>query len=213
MDLADIRREYLSGGLRRKDLVKDPMEQFSNWLTFAVEHQVTSDPTAMVLATVNADGHPSQRIVLLKHVDKKGFVFYTNMGSKKAQDIAVNDSVCLHFGWLPLDRQVIIYGKASRLPVAQAAHYFLSRPKESQIAAWTSHQSMGISSRSVLQQAFEQMKNRFAAGEVPLPSFWGGYVVVPTAIEFWQGGGSRLHDRFMYRVQPDGQWAIERLQP
>jgi pyridoxamine 5'-phosphate oxidase len=212
-DLEDIRREYLSGGLRRKDLVADPMDQFKQWLSFAIEHKASTDPTAMVLATADATGRPSQRIVLLKHADEKGFVFYTNLGSKKAHDIAENDQVCLHFGWLAFDRQVIIYGKAGKLPVAQAAQYFMSRPKESQIAAWTSHQSQKVSSRALLQQAFEQMKTRFAAGEVPLPSFWGGYLVEPTAIEFWQGGGSRMHDRFMYRKASDGTWTIERLQP
>lgn len=213
MELEDIRRDYLQNGLRRADLNSNPIKQFDVWMNQAIETKFTSDPTAMCLATVDTSGQPSQRTVLLKYFDAKGFVFYTNLASKKAQDIADNSKVCLHFGWLPMERQVIIYGKAEKLTVAQAGKYFLSRPKSSQLAAWTSHQSKKVTSRKLMMQAFEQMKAKFQHGEIPLPSFWGGYVVVPTAIEFWQGGGDRLHDRFMYRLNEGGQWDIDRLQP
>jgi len=216
MKLEDIRRDYLKNrqkGLHRKDLKDNPFDQFSDWLNEAIAAEITSDPTAMCLSTVNEQGAPSQRIVLLKHFDSSGFVFYTNLGSRKSKEIETNPRVCLHFGWLPMERQVIIYGQAEKLSLAQVTQYFLSRPKSSQLAAWTSHQSQPISSRKLLMQTFEQMKHRFSQGEIPLPSFWGGYRVVPTAIEFWQGGGDRLHDRFMYQVDDQNQWSIERLQP
>jgi len=216
MKLEDIRRDYLKNrksGLHREDMASSPFEQFSVWMEEAISAEFTADPTAMCLSTVNEHGAPSQRVVLLKHFDPDGFVFYTNLGSRKAKEIEANANVCLHFGWLPMERQVIIYGKAVKLSIAQATQYFMSRPKSSQLAAWTSHQSQPISSRKLLMQSFEQIKHRFSQGEVPLPSFWGGYRVVPTAIEFWQGGGDRLHDRFMYQYDDQQQWSIERLQP
>ncbi|AJQ96459.1 pyridoxamine 5'-phosphate oxidase [Gynuella sunshinyii] len=213
MDLSDIRREYLQGGLRRENLLADPIDQFEAWFKDSVKAKVNTDPTAMCMATVGPDGRPSQRIVLLKHFDQRGFVFYTNLGSRKAREIEHNPNVCLHFGWVPLERQVIIYGRARQLSVTETTAYFLSRPRESRIAAWTSHQSQKISGRKMLEQAFAQMKARFAEGDIPLPSFWGGYRVEATEIEFWQGGGNRLHDRFMYSKDETGQWQIDRLQP
>ena len=213
MDLSDIRREYLQNGLRRENLQANPIDQFELWFKQSVAAKINSDPTAMCVATVGADGRPSQRIVLLKHFDQRGFVFYTNLGSRKAREIAGNPNVCLHFGWVPLERQVIIYGQAKQLSIAEATAYFLSRPRDSRIAAWTSHQSQKISGRKMLEQAFAQMKARFAEGEVPLPSFWGGYRVEVSEIEFWQGGGNRLHDRFMYSKDDAGNWQIDRLQP
>lgn len=212
MKLEDIRREYLKGGLSAEQLVENPIDQFNHWLDQAIKAEMTSDPTAMTLATVNASGQPSSRIVLLKHVDQEGFVFYTNYGSQKAHDISENNQVCLSFAWLPLERQIIIRGKAKKLSLAKSTAYFLSRPRESQLAAWASHQSSKVSSRKMLEQAFGQIKQRFKEGEVPLPSFWGGYLIEPESIEFWQGGGKRLHDRMIY--QKDGeQWQISRLQP
>lgn len=212
MKLDDIRREYTLQGLERDQLNTNPMTQFDTWLKQAMDANINEDPTAMSLATVDADGQPSQRIVLLKQFDEKGFVFYTNLESRKAQDIASNNKVSLHFAWTPLERQIIVYGVAEKLPVAEATKYFLSRPHNSQIAAWTSHQSQKIGSRKLLEQAFEQMKNKFKEGEVPLPSFWGGYRVKPVKIEFWQGRGSRLHDRFMYTREGE-RWSLDRLQP
>ncbi|OZG73888.1 pyridoxamine 5'-phosphate oxidase [Hahella sp. CCB-MM4] len=212
MNLEDIRREYLQGGLDISDLDENPFRQFKTWMNIAIEAELSADPTAMILATVNSEGIPRQRVVLLKHADEQGFLFYTNLGSRKAQDIAENANVSLHFAWLPLERQISITGKATKLSVAEATRYFLSRPHESQLAAWASQQSSRVSSRQMLEQAFEQMKNRFKKGEVPLPSFWGGYRVVPTRFEFWQGRANRLHDRFEYL--PDGEgWGINRLQP
>jgi pyridoxamine 5'-phosphate oxidase len=212
MKLDDIRREYTLQGLERDQLDANPMTQFDIWLQQAMQAKINEDPTAMSLATVDSEGQPSQRIVLLKQFDEKGFVFYTNLESHKAKDIAGNNKVSLHFAWTPLERQIIVYGVAEKLSVAEATKYFLSRPHNSQIAAWTSHQSQKISSRKLLEQAFEQMKNKFKEGEVPLPSFWGGYRVTPVKIEFWQGRGSRLHDRFMYTRDGDS-WSLDRLQP
>lgn len=212
MDLKDFRREYLKGGLHREQLSDSPIDQFEQWMKLAIEADVSLDPTAMCLATVDSEGQPSQRVVLLKHFDQQGFVFYTNLESRKAREIAQNSRVSLHFGWLPLERQVIIYGQAEKLSVTESTKYFLTRPRDSQIAAWTSKQSHGISSRQMLEEAFAQMKRKFSEGEIPLPGFWGGYRVVPEKVEFWQGGSNRLHDRFMYSRQGAG-WQIERLQP
>lgn len=212
MDLEQIRREYLSGGLRRENLNDNPFTQFEAWLQQAVASQIP-DPTAMVLATVDASGQPDQRIVLLKQVDERGFVFYTNYASKKARDIATNGKVSLHFPWHMMERQVRVNGTASRLSAAESVKYFVSRPPESQLAAWASQQSSRISSRRFLLDQFERMKEKFADGKIPLPDFWGGYRVVPHRFEFWQGGASRLHDRFEYLLDSSGGWDIGRLAP
>ncbi len=213
MKLEDVRRQYTKGKLDLEDLEENPFQQFKRWMEQAVEAQLSADPTAMTLATVDSTGQPSQRIVLLKHLDENGFVFYTNLGSKKAQDIANNSKVSLHFAWLGLERQVRINGLASKLSITEATRYFMSRPKESRLAAWASQQSQPIGSRKLLEQAFEQMKFRFKKGDIPLPSFWGGYRVQPTEIEFWQGRENRLHDRFQYVSLQETGWKIERLQP
>ncbi|WP_426415127.1 pyridoxamine 5'-phosphate oxidase [Aestuariirhabdus sp. LZHN29] len=212
MDIEQLRREYLHGGLHRKDLLPEPIPQFEQWLQQAIDAHLP-DPTAMSVATVSADGYPSQRIVLLKQVDHRGFVFFTNLGSTKAAQIEGNPRVSLHFPWLELDRQVIVSGHATRLSNREVLGYFLSRPKESQLAAWASRQSHPISSRMLLEQKFAEIKHKFSHGEVPLPSFWGGFRVDPRSIEFWQGGAHRLHDRFLYTRKEDNQWAIERLAP
>lgn len=213
MDLQNLRREYLRGGLERDDLDDDPIAQFKIWLQQAIELQV-ADPTAMTVATVDAQGQPSQRIVLLKQVDEAGFVFYTNLGSRKARELAANPRISLHFPWYAIDRQVKLGGVAERVSSAAVLAYFLSRPRDSQLAAWASEQSRPVSSRALLMQQFEAMKRRFSAGEVPLPDGWGGYRVVPHEMEFWQGGASRLHDRFHYTRRGDGSgWDIARLAP
>jgi len=162
---------------------------------------------------VDEAGMPSSRIVLLKQYDQQGFVFYTNLESNKAQQIKHNNQVCLHFAWLGLERQVIVRGVAEKLPIAQVTKYFLSRPQDSKLAAWASEQSKPIAARQLLEQAFSQMKNKFSKGDVPLPSFWGGYRIKPVSIEFWQGRENRLHDRFIYHADERGGFTIERLQP
>jgi len=212
-DLADLRREYCNRPLRRRDLDDDPFRQFDTWFGEALETEVM-DPNAMSLATVSADGAPSARTVLLKYYDSSGFVFYTNLGSRKAADIAGNERVALLFYWHEVHRQVKISGRAEKVPAAQALAYFMRRPRDSQLGAWVSHQSRVISSRSMLENKFAEMKKKFRDGEVPLPSFWGGYLVVPDRIEFWQGRENRLHDRFVYTgMAAGGDWSIERLAP
>lgn len=214
MDLSRFRREYLKGGLNKSDLNPDPQVQFSQWFDQARETDI-ADPTAMILATVAANGQPSQRTVLLKYYDERGYVFFTNFESRKSREIEENSRVSLLFVWLELERQVQINGKAERISAAESAKYFMTRPKDSQIAAWVSSQSHKLSSRQILLQKFNEMKNKIGEGKVPLPSFWGGYRVVPEEIEFWQGRKSRLHDRFLYTLSEDSPsgWGIERLAP
>lgn len=212
MDLESLRREYLMGGLQRNDLLDDPLRQFDVWMRQALELELR-EPTAMTVATVSAQGQPSQRVVLLKRVDANGFVFFTNYGSRKARELAGNPRISLHFPWHDIERQVKVCGVAEKIPAAESLKYFVSRPRESQIAAWASSQSEAISSRTLLLNQFESLKRQFAQGEVPLPDFWGGFRVVPHEMEFWQGGRHRLHDRFQYRREQDGSWSIRRLSP
>lgn len=212
LELEDFRREYTQGGLDRGDLADNPLDQFSRWMEQIIAAKIP-DPNAMTVATVDPEGQPSQRIVLLKHLDNRGFVFYTNLSSRKARDLALNPKISLHFPWHLLERQVKVCGTAERLSTPEVLKYFISRPRESQLGAWASHQSRPISSRALLMQQFESMKHKFAQGDIPLPDFWGGYRVRPHLIEFWQGGAHRLHDRFQYRLQADGSWTIERLEP
>ncbi len=212
MKLKDFRREYLQSGLNRKDLLDNPLKQFQTWLKQACDAKL-QDPTAMTVATVSPEGQPSQRIVLLKDADEQGFVFYTNLESQKASDLKNNQKISLHFAWLPLDRQVKIMGTAQQLSVAESVKYFVTRPRDSQLAAWASDQSRKITSRQILESAFQSMKKKFSEGDVPLPSFWGGFRVVPHHYEFWQGRANRLHDRFAYSQSEGGGWIIERLAP
>lgn len=171
-DVADLRREYIRGGLRRSDLTENPLELFERWLKQACDARLP-DPTAMCVATVDANGQPYQRIVLLKHYDDQGLVFYTNLGSRKAQQLAQNPHISLLFPWHMLDRQVIFLGTAERLSTLEVLKYFSSRPKDSQIGAWVSQQSSRISARGVLESKFLELKQKFQQGDVPLPSFWG----------------------------------------
>jgi pyridoxamine 5'-phosphate oxidase len=213
VDLSQFRREYQKGGLSRASLNDDPMLQFTTWFEQARKTEI-ADPTAMVLATVGSGGQPSQRTVLLKYYDRNGFVFFTNFESRKATEIMNNPKVSLLFVWLDLERQVMINGTAGRISTVESAKYFMTRPKESQMAAWVSSQSNPLSSRQMLLQKFEEMKRRIGEGKVPLPSFWGGYRVEPVEIEFWQGRKNRLHDRFLYtRMENSNNWTIERLSP
>jgi len=210
--ISDIRRDYTQAGLDVEDLTPDPFALFERWLQNAIDANL-ADPTAMTVATVDKSGQPSQRIVLLKDFDKAGFVFYTNTGSKKSQDLSQNNKISLHFPWHMLDRQVKITGTAQKLSTVSVAKYFVSRPKPSQIAAWASAQSRPIKSKQLLMEKFSAATSKFAKGEVPLPSFWGGYKVVAHQIEFWQGGEHRLHDRFVYTKSSEGHWHTERLMP
>ncbi len=178
----------------------------------AVAEEV-QDPTAMCIATVGKDGMPSQRTVLLKQIDEDGLVFFTNMESRKAQEISNNSRVSLHFSWLKMDRQVSIEGNAKKLGVTSVFKYFVTRPRESQLAAWSSPQSRIIETRSALQSEFHRMQQKFDQGEIPLPDFWGGFRVKPIQWEFWQGGEFRLHDRFQYKLAEKGLWSINRLAP
>ena len=212
MNLANIRTDYRRGRLRREDLREDPIEQFQVWLNDACNAGVT-EPTAMSLATSSKEGRCLVRTVLLKGLDERGLVFFTNLESRKARHIQENPNVSLLFPWLLLERQVIITGQAARISTVESLKYFLSRPRGSQLAAWASPQSNVISSRQVLEMEWERLKEKFGAGEIPLPSFWGGYRVTPNTIEFWQGGHHRLHDRFQYARQTDGTWTIDRLAP
>lgn len=210
-DLADLRREYGGRPLRRADLDADPFAQFDRWFGEAVRAQAL-EPNAMSVATVDADGQPSSRTVLLKFFDQRGFVFYTNLGSRKAREIGANPRVALLVFWPEVHRQVKIRGTAMRTTATESLGYFVRRPRDSQLGAWVSEQSQAISSRAVLEQKFAEIRQKFAAGEVPLPSFWGGYRVQPETIEFWQAGEHRLHDRFLYSRSGDG-WSIARLAP
>ena len=212
MRYEDFRREYTAGGLSRDMLDSSPLRQFEKWLEQAVRAGI-EDPTAMVLSTIDDAGAPWQRIVLLKGLEKGAFVFYTNHESAKAHDISARPTVSLLFPWNELDRQVIIAGEAQKMGHLESARYFITRPRESQIAAWASRQSRSISARAVLEKQAQAMREKFRAGDIPTPDFWGGYRVVPQRIEFWQGRESRLHDRFLYTRGGKDQWQVERLQP
>lgn len=208
----EIRSEYSRGALQREALKGSPLEQFSLWFEQAMEAGIV-EPNAMSLATAGADGKPLTRTVLLKSYDERGFVFFTNLESRKARQIAENPHVSLLFPWLAMERQVIVCGTAERVPRGEALAYFVTRPRGSQLGAWVSAQSSVITTRALLEQKWEEMKRKFGDGEIPLPSFWGGFRVAPREIEFWQGRPSRLHDRFLYSRAADGSWKIDRLAP
>lgn len=211
MDIGDYRREYTKGGLKREDLTESPLELFEKWFKQAMDADIP-DASAMTLATVSAEGKPTQRTVLLKLFDEKGFIFFTNYSSQKSHQISENPNVSLLFPWTQLERQIEINGTAEKISTAESLKYFLSRPRGSQLGAWASAQSSPISSRQILESQLNKIKNKFTQGEIPLPDFWGGYRVIPEIIEFWQGGANRLHDRFEY-TNHNGDWKVERLQP
>ncbi|MGP4844496.1 pyridoxamine 5'-phosphate oxidase [Marinobacter sp. 1Y8] len=211
MDISDMRRDFESDGLDRDALNDDPVKQFEIWFDHAREAGVL-EPNALSLGTARPDGMPGLRTVLLKYFDASGFVFFTNYGSRKANELDGNPQAAMLFPWIALNRQVIVQGKVEKVSKAESLRYFASRPRGSQIGAWVSDQSQVITSRGLLEQKVAEIKQRFSDGEVPLPSFWGGYRVVPDRIEFWQGRPSRLHDRFEY-VRDGEQWRIQRLQP
>ena len=213
MDLGDLRREYTRKGLGRNDLQPDPFKQFERWFQEACNTDLP-EPNAMSLATVDTRGGPRLRTVLLKYFDSEGFVFFTNYESIKARHIEANAQVALLFLWLGLERQVQIRGRAEKLPTSESLKYFTTRPRGSQLGAWVSQQSSVISSRQLLEMKLDEIKRKFKNHKIPLPSFWGGYRVIPDAIEFWQGRPNRLHDRFLYCRNENGRaWEIQRLAP
>ena len=212
MRYEEFRREYTAGGLSLEMLDACPLRQFEIWLEQAVIAPL-EDSTAMVLATIDENGGPWQRIVLLKGLTADGFVFYTNYKSNKARAIERQPEVSLLFPWNALDRQVIVGGRVEKMRKSESETYFSSRPRESQIAAWASQQSRPISSRAELEQQAQRIREKFGEAEISMPDFWGGYRVVPRQIEFWQGGEHRLHDRFLYRKNSRSGWDIEQLQP
>lgn len=210
VDVAALRRNYTRAGLRRGDLAAQPIDQFRQWFYEAVAAEIF-EPNAMVLSTTN--GHrPSSRTVLLKAFDNRGFVFFTNFESRKARDIAADAHVSLLFPWYVLERQLTVLGRAEKISTAESLAYFASRPFGSRLGAWVSQQSSVISSRKLLEMKWDEMKQKFGRGEIPLPDFWGGFRVVPSEVEFWQGRENRLHDRFRYTLRDD-DWLIERLSP
>jgi len=211
MSIADLRKSYTLAGLRRADLAADPIQQFHSWLQQAIGAQLL-EPTAMTLATADKAGRSSARVVLLKGLDDRGFVFYTNYESRKARELLENSNASLVFYWAELERQVRVGGTASRISHDESERYFKSRPRGHQLGAWVSTQSEVIASRAVLEERLKEYERRYPDA-VPLPPFWGGYVVAPNEIEFWQGRPNRLHDRFRYTRQKDGLWLIERLAP
>ena len=208
----EIKQDFSREPLERRNLHADPLVQFETWFGEACDEGIPA-PNAMTLATVCSDASPTARTVLLKIYDRNGFVFFTNYGSRKASQIKVNPEVALLFPWFSMGRQVSVTGLASRISSSASLKYFLSRSRGSQLGAWTSEQSSVISSRDILETTLAQMKRKFTEGEIPLPSFWGGYRVQPKTIEFWQSRPNRLHDRFQYTRQSDNSWTIDRLAP
>jgi pyridoxamine 5'-phosphate oxidase len=215
MGIADLRREYNLAGLRRRDLDADPMAQFSKWFAQAAEKYAGSalDMNAATLATADKNGTPSARVVLLKGLDERGFIFFTNYESRKGLELAENPNAALVFYWAEQERQVCIAGSATKIPRAESEIYFKSRPRGSRLAALVSNQSEVVPDRDVLEKKWEELQAKYPGDEVPMPSYWGGFVLSPSRIEFWQGRPSRLHDRFRYLKQPDNSWFIERLSP
>ena len=213
-DPSSQRRSYERGALDLDDLDPDPVAQFRAWFEEATGCGEVIEPNAMTLSTVDAEGQPSSRTVLLKAYDERGFVFFTNYESRKAREIAANPKVALLFPWLALERQVKIQGTAEKISRNDTVKYFLSRPIGHRLGAWVSNQSSVVSSKSLLLNKLEEMKRKFADGEIPCPDFWGGYRVVPTRFEFWQGGKDRVHDRFEYCAgETPSDWIISRLAP
>jgi pyridoxamine 5'-phosphate oxidase len=209
--LADLRKDYSLAGLLEKDLARDPFRQFEQWFQEAEAAKLV-EPNAMTLATCTRDGRPSARTVLLKGIDGRGFVFFTNYESRKGRELAENARAALVFPWLALERQVVVEGTVNKVSREESETYFHRRPHGSQLGAWVSPQSTIVPNRATLETSYKAVEARYAGQPVPVPPYWGGYRVTPELVEFWQGRRSRLHDRLRYRRQPDG-WSIERLAP
>jgi pyridoxamine 5'-phosphate oxidase len=235
MAIADIRREYSLGSLRRADLDANPIAQFQKWfdqatavnsgcrfrkigvalyqLWQAILGHSPADTNAMALSTVDKNGRPSSRTVLLKGMDERGFIFFTNYQSRKGCELAENPNASLVFYWPDLERQVCVAGSVEKISRGESEAYFKSRPRDSQLAAWASNQSDVVTARTTLEKSRGEFSEKYSGQEIPLPPNWGGYVLRPERIELWQGRPSRLHDRFQYTKQPDNSWKLERLAP
>ena len=207
-----MRRDYSGDGLLEEDLAPTWLAQFRRWFAEALAAPEIAEPNALIVATVSADGRPSTRTVLLKDVDERGFVFFTNYTSRKATEAAENPSLSLAFPWHPIRRQVTVGGRAERLERVETEAYFATRPRLAQLGAWASPQSQVLPDRSALDAALAEVAARFGDGEVPAPPHWGGLRVVPDEVEFWQGRPNRLHDRLRFRLA-EGTWLVERLAP
>ena len=212
MALADLRKDYTLAGLAETDLARDPFRQFEKWFQEAEASKLV-EPNAMILATATRDARPSARTVLLKGVDGRGFVFFTNYESRKGRELDANPRASLVFPWFAFERQVIVEGPVTKVPREESETYFHSRPLASQLAAWASAQSTIIPNRKSLEEAMKDLERKYAGQPVPLPPQWGGFRVAPETVEFWQGRRSRLHDRLRYRRGSDGSWSVERLAP
>ena len=212
MSIDEIRERYSRAGLSETDLNPDPILQFEQWFQDASEAGVF-EPGAACLATASRAADPSARMVLLKGVEERGFIFFTNYGSPKARDLAENPRAALVVAWVELARQVRVSGSVERISRQESARYFESRPAGSRLSAWASHQSQVIDSRRALEEQMQRVQARFGASDIPLPPFWGGYCLSPTRIEFWQGRPDRLNDRLRYRRQAESRWVVERLAP
>lgn len=212
LDVASLRREYETQGLRRADLQSDPIEQFSIWFSDAVEVGLP-DVNAIALATATPDGKPSARVVLLKGFDQRGFVFFTNYHSTKGRELDANPQAAFAIYWVQLERQIRVAGRVEKTSRKESAAYFHARPRGSQLGAWVSKQSEVIDARQILEGRLAEMTERYANKTIELPPHWGGYRIVPHDVEFWQGRASRLHDRFRYTRQSEQAWLLERLAP
>ena len=212
MNLADLRRDYSRSGIRRADLLPDAVAQFQLWQQQAIEAALP-EPNAMTLATVDSDGSPAARIVLLKGLDVRGFHFYTNYESDKARQLEGHPVAALVFHWVELERQVRVRGRVNPLTRADTEAYFKGRPRGSQLGAWVSRQSQVLPNREALEARLMEVEQQFPGLEVPPPPHWGGFTVAPQTIEFWQGRPSRLHDRFLYTLRSDSTWKLDRLAP
>jgi pyridoxamine 5'-phosphate oxidase len=210
-EIADLRRDYTKSELDVNNVDQNPILQFRKWFDEALSSEMI-EANAMVLSTIGENSQPSQRTVLLKAIDDDGFVFYTNYSSRKARQIELNNRISVLFPWYELERQVSIEGKVEKVSKMQSLKYFMSRPHGSQLGAWVSNQSQVITSRSLLEEKLAEIKSKFNKGEVPLPDFWGGYKIIPSRIEFWQGRSNRLHDRIEF-TKKDNSWNIQRLSP
>ena len=212
MKTEQLRQQFMHEGLDASDMDADPYQTFASWYAQTMDSDLP-EPTGMCLATVDIEGQPWQRMVLLKLYDQQGFVFFTNYSSRKAGHIAQNNKVSILFPWHPMGRQVKITGVAEKISTAESLKYFLTRPRGSQIGAWASPQSQVITTRAMLEGKVEEIKQKFKEGDIPLPSFWGGYRIRPQTFEFWQARDSRLHDRFIYKPDQQANWVIQRLAP